>query len=286
MSVRPVQGIADEDKTSIDGTTVPDKSLRTSNVVARRLQSSAPTSSSASWSRILFSANVAEVALDAVRYKKNYDRGVSSRLCLHYVNTVRTRVVSDITYYLLSVDGCESSDVTPSGRCDIYYCTPYTYELKLRQKAVDSSLFMVESIYKELSQKAQSEIAAETSNLDFTAFDDYDSDGSTPTAAPASTTPAATSSAALRSQVTQLEAHTTQSSFSLSNDIPQRFRSFMSAGNSTTMMLASVGFVFGIAVALVVARVRTSRARALELRRQEFRRRHTTCYTPLQPESS
>lgn len=273
---------ADDEQPSTDAIAQHHETLGGFNAIVRRLQSS-PATSSASWSRILLSSKVAEVALDAVRYKRNYDRGVTSRLCLHYVNTVRTRVLTNITYYLLSVDGCESSDVTPNGRCDLFDCTPYTYELRLRQKAVNSSTFMVESIFKELSQKAQGEIAEETTNLDFTAFDNYESSDSTPTVSSAA--PAA-SAGNLRAQPMQLEVQV-QSSFSLPSDtLPQRFRSFMSAGNPTVMALASIGFVFGIAIALVVVRIRASRARALEQRRKEFRRRPIACYTPLQPESS
>jgi hypothetical protein len=282
MSARPT---ADDEQSPTSATAPPHESLRSFDDVVRRLESS-PTTSSASWSRILLSSKVAEVALGAVGYNKNYDRGVTSRLCLHYVNTVRTRVLTNITYYLLSVDGCESSKVTSGGRCDdssFTDRTPYTYELRLRQKAVNSSVFMVESIFKELEQKEQGEIADESSNLDFTAFDTYESGDSTPNVTSA---PPATSSGTPRAQTMELEMHS-QPSFSFSNDIlPQRFRSFMSAGSPTVMALASIGFVFGIAVALVVVRIRANQARALKQRRKEFRRRPITCYTPLQPESS
>ncbi|KAG1705129.1 hypothetical protein DVH05_004065 [Phytophthora capsici] len=117
------------------------------------------------WTYVSLTHLTAQVALDAVRYQRNYARSVSTRLCLHYVNSIRTRVTSGVQSYLLSVDGCELSQVEPTGRCDIYYCRPYTYELQLTQKT-GSTGFNVQSIYKTISQKPLVDLRRE-SNLDF-----------------------------------------------------------------------------------------------------------------------
>lgn len=123
---------------------------------------------STAWTMVALTQDVAQVALDAVRYRRNYARSVNSRLCLHYINSIRERVDTDsIVSYLFSVDGCMSSEIVPTGRCDIYYCRPYTYELQVTQKAVGSDVFLVQSIYKTLSQKSLAELRGD-SNLDFT----------------------------------------------------------------------------------------------------------------------
>ncbi|KAG1705130.1 hypothetical protein DVH05_004066 [Phytophthora capsici] len=121
------------------------------------------------WTSVPLTLDTAQVALDAVRYQSNYARTVTLRLCLHYINMIRKRVSNSITSYLFSVDGCQLSEVEATGRCDIYYCRPYTYEIQLAQKAVGSDIFMVQSIYKTVNQKSLDEFRAETSNLDFTA---------------------------------------------------------------------------------------------------------------------
>ncbi|KAK1934296.1 hypothetical protein P3T76_011499 [Phytophthora citrophthora] len=119
------------------------------------------------WTFMPLTLDTAQVALDAVRYQSNYARTVTLRLCLHYINIIRKRVSNSIISYLFSVDGCELSEVEATGRCDIYYCRPYTYEVQLVQKAVGSDVFMVQSIYKTVDQKTLDEYRAETSNLDF-----------------------------------------------------------------------------------------------------------------------
>lgn len=111
---------------------------------------------------------VVEAALTAVSYEANYARTVSTRLCLHYINSIRRRVTdSGVTWLIISVDGCESSLVEPTGRCDIYYCRPYKFELQLAQKTPASSDFIVRSIYRTVDQKTVDEIREEESNLDF-----------------------------------------------------------------------------------------------------------------------
>ncbi|KAL3672332.1 hypothetical protein V7S43_003021 [Phytophthora oleae] len=119
------------------------------------------------WTLAPLTLDTAQVALDAVRYQSNYARTVTLRLCLHYINIIRKRVSNSITSYLFSVDGCELSQVEATGRCDIYYCRPYTYELQLVQKALGSDVYMVQSIYKTVDQKMLDEFRAEISNLDF-----------------------------------------------------------------------------------------------------------------------
>ncbi|GMF21197.1 unnamed protein product [Phytophthora lilii] len=118
------------------------------------------------WSFVPLTQQAAQIALDAVRYRRNYARSVTTRICLHYINTIRARVSSGVTNFLISVDGCESSQVEPTGRCDIWYCRPYTYELQLTQKAAGSDVFTVQSIFKTVDQKSLDELR-EDSNLDF-----------------------------------------------------------------------------------------------------------------------
>ncbi|EGZ24623.1 hypothetical protein PHYSODRAFT_353980, partial [Phytophthora sojae] len=120
----------------------------------------------AAWKSITLTPEVIQAALDAVRYKKNYNRAVSNRLCLYYINSIRSRVNSGLVNYLISVDGCESSQVVDSGICDIYYCKPYTYELQLAQKAAGSYEYGVTSIYKTVDQpKSSDDIKNEWTNL-------------------------------------------------------------------------------------------------------------------------
>ncbi|KAG7378226.1 hypothetical protein PHYPSEUDO_010403 [Phytophthora pseudosyringae] len=120
----------------------------------------------AAWTFLPLTQQTAQVALDAVRYQKNYARTVTTRLCLHYINTIRMRVSSGVASYLVSVDGCELAQVEPTGRCDIYYCRPYTYELQLSQKAIGSAVFLVQSVYKTVDQKSLLVLRGD-SNLDF-----------------------------------------------------------------------------------------------------------------------
>ncbi|KAL4137734.1 hypothetical protein PRIC2_001248 [Phytophthora ramorum] len=119
------------------------------------------------WTFVSLTQDVAQIALDAVRYQRNYARTVTSRLCLHYINTIRKRVSSGLTNYLFNVDGCASSLLEATGRCDIYYCRPYTYELQLTQKFVGGDVFIVQSIYKTVDQKTLDGFRAEESNLDW-----------------------------------------------------------------------------------------------------------------------
>ncbi|EGZ24625.1 hypothetical protein PHYSODRAFT_486283 [Phytophthora sojae] len=123
-----------------------------------------------SWTSLPLTEQVVQLALDAVRYKANYARTVTSRLCLHYINSIRTRVSSGLIDYMISVDGCTSSEVVGTGRCDIYYCRPYVYELQITQKAIGSTAFLVHSIYQTVDQKTLAEMREEESNLDFSTF--------------------------------------------------------------------------------------------------------------------
>jgi len=86
---------------------------------------------------------------------------------LHYVNSIRKRTsATGVTSFLYSVDGCTSSQIVETGRCDIYYCRPYTYELQLTQKAAGSDVYIVNSVYKTVDQKTLDELR-EDSNLDW-----------------------------------------------------------------------------------------------------------------------
>lgn len=125
------------------------------------------------WTFVPLTLQTAQVALDAVRYQKNYARIVTMRLCLHYINTIRVRMTSGVMSYLISVDGCGSTQVVATGRCDIYYCRPYTYELQLTQQAIGSTVFTVQSIYKTVDQKSLDELR-EDSNLDFSTAPDVE----------------------------------------------------------------------------------------------------------------
>lgn len=136
----------------------------------------AGTSAVGSWAPVTLSEDTVRVALDAVRYRNNYASGITTRLCLHRINLIRSRLVDDLTSYLFSVDGCESTKITPTGRCDIYYCKLATYELKVTQKTATKGIYIVQSIFKVLSQKAISELMA-PSNLDFNDYNDDDDGG-------------------------------------------------------------------------------------------------------------
>ncbi|GMF54938.1 unnamed protein product [Phytophthora fragariaefolia] len=120
----------------------------------------------AAWKYITLTDDAIQKALTAVSYKTNYARAVTDRLCLYNINSIRTRVESGLTTYLASVDGCASSQVMQGGICDIYYCTPYTYELQLTQKAMGSKDYAVQSIYKAVNQpKSPDDIRSGWSNL-------------------------------------------------------------------------------------------------------------------------
>lgn len=133
----------------------------------------AGTSTVGAWMPVTLSEDTARVALDAVRYRNNYAGSITTRLCLHRINLIRSRLVNDLTSYLFSVDGCESTKIAPSGRCDIYYCKLATYELKVTQKTATKDIYIVQSIFKTLSQKTISELMA-PSNLDFNDYNDDD----------------------------------------------------------------------------------------------------------------
>ncbi|RLN88128.1 hypothetical protein BBJ28_00008095 [Nothophytophthora sp. Chile5] len=124
------------------------------------------------WNSVPLTPQTAQLALDAVRYQRNYARSVTSRLCLHYVNGIRERVASNgLLTFLFSVDGCQSSQAEPSGRCDVYYCRPYTFELQLAQKTLGSDVFVVQSVFKTLAQKPLVELR-QPSNLDWSTVPD------------------------------------------------------------------------------------------------------------------
>lgn len=202
------------------------------------------------WTLIQLTGDVAQMALESVRYNKNYNKSVTSRLCLHYINTVRLRLDSNLAWFLLSVDGCEVVlDKSATGRCDIYNiakcASPFTYELKLQQRTVRSSVFMVVSVFKVLIQKPLALIKAEASNLDFSDDDeDY---------FPLTLPPTFTSKL-------QLDAHlrTEPSISSNIRELPQPAQSLASS-NSPLFVAAFVGILIGI---MVLARVGSSRTRA------------------------
>uniref|UniRef100_K3X6G9 Uncharacterized protein n=1 Tax=Globisporangium ultimum (strain ATCC 200006 / CBS 805.95 / DAOM BR144) TaxID=431595 RepID=K3X6G9_GLOUD len=118
------------------------------------------------WTSQAMTEATIHIALDAVRYRNNYEKYIMTRLCLHRINLIRSRLVDDLESYLFSVDGCESAKITLTGRCDIYYCKLATYELKVTQKTVDKDVYIVQSIFKALTQKSMSELMQST-NLDY-----------------------------------------------------------------------------------------------------------------------
>ncbi|KAG6582901.1 SAP domain-containing ribonucleoprotein [Phytophthora cinnamomi] len=123
-------------------------------------------SADAYWKTITLTPDVLQAALDAVSYKKNYNRVVTNKFCLYYINSTSSRVNSGLVNYLISVDGCESSQVVEGGVCDIYYCKPYKYELQLAQKAAGSYEFGVTSVCKTVDQpKSADDIRNEWSNV-------------------------------------------------------------------------------------------------------------------------
>lgn len=132
----------------------------TTAVDALRLSSQmGPVSvSSAVWTPVALDANIVQIALDAVSYRANYDRSVATRLCLYRITSVKTRVASSITSYLLSVDGCVTLDVVSTGICDIYFCRLYSFELRLAQKSANNGVYIVQSVTKLLTQKSLSDL--------------------------------------------------------------------------------------------------------------------------------
>ncbi|TYZ61179.1 hypothetical protein PybrP1_012395 [[Pythium] brassicae (nom. inval.)] len=120
---------------------------------------------SSMWTPAPISKDNVHIALDAVRYRNNYERRVTTRLCLHRVNFVRSRLVDDLSSFLYSVDGCEIVKIALSGRCDIYSCRLATYELKVSQKTAGKDVYIVQSIFKALTQKPMSELM-QPGNLD------------------------------------------------------------------------------------------------------------------------
>ncbi|KAG6617515.1 SAP domain-containing ribonucleoprotein [Phytophthora cinnamomi] len=122
------------------------------------------------WKTLPLTPGIIQTALTTVGYKTNYARTVTSRFCPHYINSIRYRESSGVASYLISIDGCESSQVVASGRCDIYCCHPYTYEVQLSQKTAGSSAYGVVSLTKTLDQKSANDIRQEYSNLDIGAM--------------------------------------------------------------------------------------------------------------------
>ncbi|KAF1332414.1 hypothetical protein FI667_g3605, partial [Globisporangium splendens] len=118
------------------------------------------------WTPEAMTETTIRIALDAVRYRNNYEKYITTRLCLHRINLIRSRLVDDLESYLFSVDGCESTKITLTGRCNIYYYKLATYELKVPQKTVDKDVYVVQSIFKALTQKSMSELIQPT-NLDY-----------------------------------------------------------------------------------------------------------------------
>ncbi|ETK71230.1 hypothetical protein L915_21484 [Phytophthora nicotianae] len=128
---------------------------------------------SGAWTTVPLTPQTAQVALDAVRYQKNYAQPVTTRLCLHYINSIRMRMSGGLASYLFSADGCQLSQVESTGRCDIYNCRPYTYEVQLTQKGIGSTMFNVQSIYQTVDQKSITELRGD-SNLDFSTVSERD----------------------------------------------------------------------------------------------------------------
>lgn len=231
------------------------------------------------WTLVQLTDDIGQTALDSVRYKKNYNKTVTTRLCLHYINTVRQRVDSDLTWYLLSVDGCEVKlNDASTGRCDLYdkYCNqqPYTYELKLQQRALRSSVYIVMSVFKEMTQKASGVILGEDSNLDFISYDDEEA-GPQPSTLTLASNP----------DLLQFDSNIQLARSSSSDTLPQRLQTLLE-NNSVQIMLVSIGFVFGIVVAMVVARVRFRNVRTVEPRPEIRCHIQPKSYTHLEPDTS
>ncbi|DAZ98614.1 TPA: hypothetical protein N0F65_001033 [Lagenidium giganteum] len=122
---------------------------------------------SAGWSSIEITNELIRRALTSVRYAANYEKYMKTRVCLNRINGIKARTVNDVDSYLYNVDGCELSDVTSNGRCDPYSCRLYTYEVKVSQKTVGSDAYVVQSIFKSLTQKSLAELMR-MGNLDIT----------------------------------------------------------------------------------------------------------------------
>lgn len=135
---------------------------------------SQPSTQVSVWTPVSITQETIRIALDAVRYRNNYEKYITTRLCLHRINLIRNRQVDDLESYLFSVDGCESAKITLTGRCDIYYCKLATYEVKVTQKTANKEVYIVQSIFKTLTQKPTSELM-QPSNLDFKDQHDDDS---------------------------------------------------------------------------------------------------------------
>lgn len=144
----------------------------TASAALRRL---AQPTSSAVWAPVALDAGIVQMALDAVSYRANYDRFVTTRVCLYRITSVKKRTANGITSYLLSVDGCLTSDVVTTGICDIYFCRLYSYELWLAQKSANNGLFVVQSVTKQFTQKSLGDLML-PGNLDI--VDDQPDEGS------------------------------------------------------------------------------------------------------------
>lgn len=138
----------------------------TASAALRRLPSKSTPVSSAVWAPVALDASIVQIALDAVSYRANYDRFVTTRLCLYRITSVKKRTANAITSYLLSADGCLTSEVVATGICDIYFCRLYSYELRLAQKSANNGVYVVQSVTKLLTQKSLGDLML-PGNLDF-----------------------------------------------------------------------------------------------------------------------
>lgn len=244
------------------------------------------------WTPVAISQTNVRIALDAVRFRNNYERYITTRLCLHRVNLIRSRVVDDtLASFLFSVDGCESTKIAASGRCDIYYCKLATYELKVTQKTAKKDVYIVQSIFKALTQKTMSELM-QPSNLDVT---DDDAGGGEGDDADDSTRERAT--AASRGSSSSAAGHAAiAAGGGRATDKPKATRALRAdtpasdsvlfetntAGQTTQLRSSLPLVVVGAALlgsagaAVGVTMMRKRRRHALQRRRQEHLRLYTT----------
>ncbi|KAL4109683.1 hypothetical protein PRIC1_001379 [Phytophthora ramorum] len=135
--------------------------------VVDTMQLDLDAAASATWTFVSLTQDVAQIALDAVRYQRNYARTVTSRLCLHYINTIRKRVSSGLTNYLFNVDGCASSLLEATGPLRYLLLQAVHVRVAVNAEIVGGDIFIVQSIYKTVDQKTLDGFRAEESNLDW-----------------------------------------------------------------------------------------------------------------------
>lgn len=228
----------------------------------------ASTASVSAWSPVTLTPDNARIALDAVRYRNNYEKYITTRLCLHRINLIRSRLVDDLTSFLFSVDGCEGTKITPTGRCDIYYCKLATYELKVTQKTANKDLFIVQSIFKALTQKTISELMA-PSNLNFNERNDDDGTGG--------------GGNTRERALAQAESLAKADEFKLLLRLPLTQQKLMNHGAEVVVGLVAA---CAVVVALVVVKLARQQQTAMRERRARARRRRQSWLHPLRATSS